>query len=195
MINAKISYYEYYKFVESRLTDEDTLDMLAYRMYQECLELINELFFGFYSKQDTLLELGDILFYFVALQSKFKSFISYEGLPLNEIKHNEVYENDSIERLGNSYLMFFVSGIISFIYDYEQDRELIEEYTLNSVEGEEMPEHVVALIQNLSNGINFYSTVLFELIATIAHRFDFTIEEVIELNIDKLVQRDLNGKH
>jgi uncharacterized protein (UPF0332 family) len=180
-----MTYFEYYTFVKNRLKDTDTLHNLAFNMYQELVELGADL--GKYDTSNLVLELGDVTFYFVALQTIFEQFISYIDLNLNDVLPNEIYESDSIERIYNGYLMFYSSALIGFVYDYSENKHLLAL--------EELDDNAVETLRNIENGINFYSTVLIELLATFASRYGKTFTEIIELNVDKLVQRDKNDKY
>lgn len=193
-----MTYYEYYTFVQSRLKDYEDLDLLTYRIFDESFELLVELNKvnandSIDSKYNLHLELGDVLFYFVALQTKYFDFAAYTELNTNDVIGNEMYDSYSQMQLF-SYLSYYLGGLIGFIHDYYELRETNEFKQLLINAEFEGSEQVAVDAQNVFSGLNFYTTVLFELIATIAERFGSTFGEILELNVDKLVQRDTSGK-
>lgn len=187
-----MNYIDYYEFVTNRLKYESVTE-LSYRIYQEVLEL-----FDAANKNDweeLKLELGDIVFYTVALQSFVSEIISYKDLNFNDLSYNDIY--DSVyekKQLITRYLFFYISGLITFVYDARDYEAKIKNAIVVNDSTDENLQQLQLEQENLYAGLNFYSTVLFELIHTIAVRIGSDISEITELNIDKLINRDKNGK-
>lgn len=183
-----MNYTDYYEFVKNRLKPNETARVLGNRLYEEVIELIDAI-----EKNDTeaaILELGDIVFYTVALQSKFEELVSYNELNFNDIEPNEIYL-DYEDVLVTRYMMFYAGALVGFTFD---SNELTVKLNATDIENEANEDLGLMDLQyeqqNIVNGLNFYSTVLIELFATIADRLNVTLTTVIERNIDKLVQRD-----